>query len=82
MQTTLLFTLTAHRQMRWTPGWITTNRIVFPRVGTSCGLLSSVFPSSVSFPNRGGGQSPQGLVGPFYRYPSAATPVFPITHNP
>lgn len=27
------FTITAHRQPCWTPGWITTNRIVFPRVG-------------------------------------------------
>lgn len=26
-----VITLTAHRHPRWTPGWITVNRIVFPK---------------------------------------------------
>jgi hypothetical protein len=25
------FSLSAYRDLRWTPGWIITNRIVFPR---------------------------------------------------
>jgi hypothetical protein len=31
-------TLTAHRQIRWTPGWITTNTITMPRVGTPAAM--------------------------------------------
>ena len=30
----LSFTISAHAHPRWTPGWITTNTITFPCVGT------------------------------------------------
>jgi hypothetical protein len=43
-------TLTAHRQLRWTPGWITTNRIVFPRGPFAVNPVNTVNPIRLRCP--------------------------------